>query len=247
MTEILVDLIRRDAANLADKSGKTDLDNWIETHLSDADQVSEELLPVIYELDEHDWKQWRALRQIVRRLRIESPSLSNRLALFTERSRPAEARARYYAYLTRAELGASAAMDELLEDNDLRSGRPFDWLDLAYSEATPNALHSYYMQAASKLKANEFIFSLDKLRKKFGEKFVDNMAALCLAMPFEEAYELAKMVDDDYGCGLQPTILSSHPSLHPDVHPFEACSSASKIIPIFQTLNDDMKQRLGQR
>ncbi|WP_316193737.1 MULTISPECIES: hypothetical protein [unclassified Bradyrhizobium] len=247
MAELLIDLIKQDAADLADKSGKTELDTWIESHLADGPSVAPQLLAAVRQLDGDEWKQWRAFRQIVRRLKIAEPSISNELAVLTENGLPKDARARFYAYLSRKDLGAPPPMAELLEDNELRTTRPADWLSLAYDEATGPSLHSYYMQAASGLKAKDFSFSLDKLRAKYAGSFLDNLTALCLIMPFKEADELAKMIDEDYRCDLHSLVLSAHSALRPTNVTTRAADPSFKVVAIFPTLNDGMKQRLGQR
>ena len=210
----IIDLIRTDAAGVEDPSGKTALDSQIETWKSgDPTDLPKSLFDVVESLDQKDWKQWRAFRQIVWRLNLKSQSLSDALAVLTEKVEPTDSRARFYAYLTRADLGSPAPMDELLLDESLREDRPSDWLQLALTQASPAVLHSEYLKLASRLLASNFTFNLGRLREKYGDQFVERMIELCRAMPFKEASDLANLVDDEYGCGIYTELLASHPAL----------------------------------
>jgi hypothetical protein len=210
----LVELIRADAAGLSDPSGKTELDSQIEAwRLTDLPIVEDFLLGALPQLDESDWKQWRAFRQVIWRLKLRSAELSNALAVFSENDRPSDARARFYLYLARVDLGKAASMDELLADTKLHDDRPGDWLQLAIVQASPTALHAEFLRLAAKLKPEDFTLILPQLREKYDVSFVEWMTELCRAMPFVEASELATLIDEDYHCGIYNELLRYHPAL----------------------------------
>lgn len=128
----ILELIRADADGIADRSGKTALDSQIEEWRSaDVSAVAKALEQVVASLDKNDWKQWRALRQIIWRLNLKNEKLRDDLAVLTEGGEPANGHARFYAYLARADLGNPASMDELMADTELRDQRPSEWLQLA--------------------------------------------------------------------------------------------------------------------
>jgi hypothetical protein len=210
----LIELIRADAAELSDPSGKTQLDSQIEQWRPiDLSIVEKSLLDVVHLLNESDWKEWRAFRQVIWRLKIKGNELSNALAVFSEEGKPTAARARFYVYLARADLGNPASMDELLADRHLRDERPGDWLQLSIAQASPRALHGEFLKLSSKLSAADFTFILPQLREKYAEDFVEWMTELCRAMPFVEASELATLIDEDYRCGIYDELLRYHPGL----------------------------------
>jgi hypothetical protein len=237
----VLDLIRSDAAGVGDPSGKTGLDSQIEAWQSaDVAAVANALRGVLAELDEHDWKQWRAVRQIIWRLKLRSQNLRDALAVLTEGGRPAAPRARFYAYLARVDLGNPPSMDELIADSDLRDQRPSEWLQLAFSQASPTAIHGEYLKLASKLSAADFTFIISRLREKYGDKFVEWMIELCRTMSFEQARALATLVDDEYHCGIYNEILASHPSIRGGVRRVAKPG-------LWEGLDSDFKHRITER
>ena len=77
----ILELIRADADGIADRSGKTALDSQIEEWRSaDVSAVAKALEQVVASLDKNDWKQWRALRQIIWRLNLKNEKLRDDLA-----------------------------------------------------------------------------------------------------------------------------------------------------------------------
>ena len=213
MTDVL-DLIRADAAGEADHSGKTALDSQIELwRAADNVAVENSLTQALKQLDQNDWKQWRAFRQIVWKVGLRAQALRDALGVVTEVGNPSNPHARFYAYLARSDLGNPASMEELLADTTLRDERPSDWLQLAFNQLSPQALHSEYLKLATKLSPIDFTFSLARLREKYGENFINWMAELCRAMSFDRASDLATQIDEEYSCGIYSEILATHPSL----------------------------------
>lgn len=216
----LIKLIREDAQDVSDASGKTQLDSEIEAWATDQPHDLVALLQqVVPHLSEDNWKEWRAFRQIVGRLKIKNEPLRNELAVLTEVSRPTDSRARFYTYLARLDLGDPPSMDELIEDDQLRNQRPGDWLQLALNQASPLTLRAQVIKMAGKLKATDFAFKIVPFREKYGENFVEWMTELCLAMPFTEALELANLIDDEYNCGIHSEVLIHHPKLRGNPSP----------------------------
>jgi hypothetical protein len=239
----ILELIRADADGIADRSGKTALDSQIEEWRSaDVSAVAKALEQVVASLDKNDWKQWRALRQIIWRLNLKNEKLRDDLAVLTEGGEPANGHARFYAYLARADLGNPASMDELMADTELRDQRPSEWLQLALNQASPRTLHLEYLKLASKLSASDFTFMLSRLRDKYGDQFVEWMTELCRAMPLVEASQLSTLIDEEYRCGIYNEILLSHPTLRTSHQP-----SSEPVRSIWDSLPPDFKDRATEK
>ena len=232
----LVSLIRENAEDVADASGKTALDSKIEKWIAhQPGDLVDSLRAALPEINETHWKEWRAFRQIVGRIGLRSDALRNDLAVMTEELHPSDSRARFYAYLARQDLGDAPSLDELRDDAQLRNERPGDWLQLALSQASPSTLRAEIIKMADRLKANDFVFTIGLIREKYGESFVEWMTELCLAMPFTEALSLANLVDEEYNCGLHSEVLMRHSKLRGDP------PDGAAMEPLWESLDEQFK------
>lgn len=235
----LLRLILENAQGRADISGKTELDAYLEASKdSETEDIADLLRTILPKLDESEWRQWRAFRQIVGRLRLKSDQLRNDLAIMTEDFQPKDSQSRFYAYLARTDLSDAPSMEELLEDRQFRNERPGDWLQLALTQASPSSFRTETLKLANKLRANDFIFKLVPLREKYDDKFVDWMTELCLAMQFSEGLELASFLDDEFHCGIHSEVLANHNTLkpnHPPVSPVVVPEIWRDLDPQFKT------------
>jgi len=210
-TQVLTESFKRTAAGIADLSGKTPLDTFVElARTGESPATDGELANAISSLAgwfaEQGPAYLRLMREFIRRLKLRDEALAAILRrLVKDEPTRSDVDRRRWTSLALMDLGFPPTVTALQRDDELRKRYVGDWLSLVAANRNYSSVENAFVVATKEgiVSVKQLCLKAEVVRRQFGERLANFLLAVALALPDEEQrIEFRNLILKMYGYDL---------------------------------------------